>query len=69
MPVKRLIGEVLRSKGYYLPLRDITNNYAIEILKSFRIPVYKKSELLKRLAGLVSIGGNSVEEEEKLYSP
>lgn len=76
VPVKRLIEQVLKEKGTGLTLQDITTKYAVDILRKFDIPVYRKSEnlygdrmeRLKKLAGSISIGGDAVEEEKKLYS-
>ncbi len=76
VPAKRLIEQVLKEKGTGLTLQDITTKYAVDILRKLDIPVYRKSEhlhssrmeRLKKLAGSISIGGNAVEEEKKLYS-
>jgi len=83
VPVKRFLYEVLKSKGYEFTLQDFTTKDAVRILKHFGVRVEeagekekektheersKKTEILK-FAGVLSIGGNAVEDEEKLYSP
>ncbi|MEJ5338159.1 MAG: hypothetical protein WHS43_00700 [Aquificaceae bacterium] len=68
VPAKRLVEDVLTSKGTGLTLQDITTKYAVDILRKFDIPVMRKSDVLRMLAGSLSIGGDAVEEEKKLYS-
>lgn len=68
LPAKRLLEEVLRAKGTGLTLQDITTKHAVDIFRDFDIPVFRKMDLLKFLAGAISIGGDAVEEEKRLYS-
>jgi len=78
-PAKRLLYEVLKKKGYTFTLQEFTTEDAVRILKSIGIevrefpkekdlkPMKNKDELLK-FAGILQIGGNAIEEEQKLYS-
>ena len=81
-PVKRLLYEVLKAKGYDFTLQDFTTEDAIRILKRLGIEIREIEELDKQVSkekrgnkekilkyvGVIEIGGNAVEDEQKLYS-
>ena len=81
-PVKRLLYEVLKAKGYDFTLQDFTTEDAVRILKRLGIEIREIEELDKQVSkekrgnkekilkyvGVIEIGGNAVEDEQKLYS-
>jgi len=74
VPVKRLLYEVLKEKGYDFTLQHFTTEDAVRILtklgikvKSFK-DIGRKENLLKH-AGKIEIGGNALEDEGKIYTP
>lgn len=81
-PVKRLLYEVLKEKGYDFTLQDFTTEDAIRILKRLGVEIKEAKNLeeqvsekekgnkakILRYAGVFEMGGNAVEDEQKLYS-
>jgi hypothetical protein len=69
-PAKRLFHELLKSKGLSLTLQDITTKDAVYAFRRLGFEVVDKGEAgsLLELAGSLSIGGNAVEDERRLYS-
>jgi len=71
IPVKDVLYQVLRKKGYNFSLLDFTTADAIRILKKLGIEVIyeeeMKGEWLLKYAGVLSLGGNALEDEKELY--
>jgi len=74
VPVKRLLYEVLKEKGYDFTLQHFTTEDAVRILTKLGIKVMsakdigRKEDLLKH-AGKIEIGGNAIEDEGKICTP
>lgn len=68
IPAKKLVEEILSCKSPVYRPHHINTFHALKILRKMGIPVLRKKDILRKLAGSVSIGGDAVEEEKKLYS-
>jgi len=73
IPAKRLLFTILKSKGYPLTLQDISTKDAVHVFRKLGFEIVDMKEERKKslleLAGVISLGGNAVEDERKLYSP
>lgn len=74
LPVKDLVFAVLRKKGTGITRQDFTTEDAVRILRKLGFAVYEENqhasgrELVARFAGILSIGGNALEDEQRLYT-
>jgi len=74
LPVKDLVLAVLQVKEPNITRQDFTTEDAVRILKKFGFVVKEKrgsvpvEEILRNFAGVLSIGGNALEDEAKLYT-
>ncbi|HDD44134.1 MAG TPA: hypothetical protein ENG63_04650 [Candidatus Desulfofervidus auxilii] len=72
IPVKDALYHVLRKKQYDFSLLDFTTADAIRIFKKLGLKVIHEQEMkgerLLKYAGILSIGGNALEDEKKLYT-
>ncbi len=71
VPAKRLFYELLKSKDIPLTLQDITTKDAVYAFRRLGYEVIDRGEAgsILELAGSLSMGGNAVEDERRLYSP
>lgn len=72
IPVKNLLYEVLKEKGYDVTLLDFTTQDAVRILRKLGIEMVEEKQAgtaksLLKFAGSVSMGGDAVEDEGRLY--
>ncbi|MEM3449093.1 MAG: hypothetical protein QXP38_09505 [Nitrososphaerota archaeon] len=72
IPVKSLLYQALKEKGYDLTLLDFTTADAIRILKRLSIDVRHEIELgkgepLLKFAGATELGGNAIEDDERIF--
>lgn len=70
VPAKRLFYALLRSKGLPLTLQDITTKDAVYAFRRLGFTVIDKGNAndILSLAGSLSLGGNALEDERRLYS-
>ncbi|MGH7902161.1 MAG: hypothetical protein ACRENZ_10530 [Thermodesulfobacteriota bacterium] len=72
IPVKDLIHEALREKGSDVTLLDFTTQDAVRILRKLDVEIIEDrnvgtAKVLLKFAGVVSMGGDAVEDEGRLY--
>ncbi len=72
IPVKNLLYEVLREKGYDVTLLDFTTQDAVRILRKLGVEIVEEKKIgtaksLLKFAGALSMGGDAVEDERRLY--
>jgi hypothetical protein len=72
IPVKNLLYEVLKEKGYAVILLDFTTQDAVRILRKLDVEIVEETEIgtakgLLKLAGTLAIGGDAVEDEKRMY--
>jgi uncharacterized protein (DUF433 family) len=71
IPVKNLLYEVLKEKGYDVTLLDFTTQDAVRILRKLGVEILEEREIgtakaLLKFAGTLSIGGDALEDERRL---
>jgi hypothetical protein len=72
IPVKNLLQESLKYKGLYFSLLEFTTQDAVRILGKLGVEIIEDKRVgtaktLLKFAGVVSMGGNAVEDERSLY--
>ena len=72
IPVKNLLQEALKDKGFYFSLLEFTTQDAVRILGKLGVEIIEDrrvgtAKVLLKFAGVVSMGGNAVEDERRLY--
>ena len=72
IPVKNLLYEVFKEKGYGVTLLDFTTQDAVRILRKLDVEILEEREIgtaksLLKLAGTLAMGGDAVEDEQRLY--
>ena len=72
IPVKNLLQEALKDKGFYFSLLEFTTQDAVRILGKLGVEIVEyrmvgTAKSLLKFAGVVSIGGDAVEDERRLY--
>ena len=72
IPVKNLLYEVFKEKGYDVTLLDFTTQDAVRILRKLDVEIVEEREIgtaksLLKLAGSLAMGGDAVEDEQRLY--
>ena len=72
IPVKNLLQEALKDKGFYFSLLEFTTQDAVRILGKLGVEMIEDrrvgtAKTLLKFAGVVSMGGNAVEDERGLY--
>ena len=72
IPVKNLLQEALKNKGFYFSLLEFTTQDAVRILRKLDVEILEDRNVgtaksLLKFAGVVSMGGNAVEDEGRLY--
>ncbi|MGH7800519.1 MAG: hypothetical protein ACREOW_07805 [Thermodesulfobacteriota bacterium] len=72
IPVKNLLQEALKNKGFYFSLLEFTTQDAVRILGKLDVEIIEDrnvgtAKVLLRFAGVVAMGGDAVEDEGRLY--
>jgi hypothetical protein len=72
IPVKNLLYEVLKERGYDVTFLDFTTQDAVRILRKLGVEIVEErntgtAKSLLKFAGAVSMGGDAVEDERRLY--
>jgi hypothetical protein len=72
IPVKNLLYEVFKEKGYDVTLLDFTTQDALRILRKLDVEIVEERDIgtaksLLTLAGALALGGDAVEDEQRLY--
>ena len=72
IPVKNLLQEALKDKGFYFSLLEFTTQDAVRILGKLGVEIVEyrmvgTAKSLLKFAGVVSMGGDAVEDEGRLY--
>ena len=72
IPVKNLLYEVFKQKGYDVTLLDFTTQDAVRILRKPDVEIVEEREIgtaksLLKLAGSLTMGDDAVEDEQRLY--